>query len=91
MPKPGGVKCDGEVMAKAAAALGYSVTLEELERLTASVQELDPDEMVAAGGSAGRGNPISEFKIFQSESPAPETARAFDLPPPGGCRVRSMS
>ena len=44
------MKCDGEVMAKAAAALGYSVTLEELERLTASVQELDPDEMVAAGG-----------------------------------------
>ena len=46
----GGVKCDGEVMAKAAAA-----------------------------------------KICQSESPAPETARAFDLPPPGGCHVRSMS
>ena len=43
-------KCDGEIMVRAAAALGYTITLEELERATAAVQELDPDEMAAAGG-----------------------------------------
>ena len=41
---------DGEVMVKAAAALGYTITQEELERLTAAAQELDPDELMNAAG-----------------------------------------
>ena len=44
------MKCDGEVLVWAAAALGYTISLEELERLAAAAQELDPDEMNAAGG-----------------------------------------
>ena len=46
----GEAQCDGEVMVKAAAVLGYSITLEELERATAAVQELDTDEMIAVAG-----------------------------------------
>ena len=46
----GDAECDGEVLVKAAAALGYTISLEELERLTAAAQELDPDEMNAAAG-----------------------------------------
>ena len=38
---------------RAAAALGYTLTLEELERSVAEMQELDPDELdTAAGGKA---------------------------------------
>ena len=38
---------------RAAAALGYTLTLEELERSVAEMQELDPDELfTAAGGNA---------------------------------------
>lgn len=46
----GEAQSDGDVMVQAAAALGYTITLEELERAAASVQELDPDELDAAGG-----------------------------------------
>ena len=46
----GEAKSDGEVLVKAAAALGYTVSQEELERAAAAAQELDPDEMNAAAG-----------------------------------------
>ena len=42
----------GEAMAKAAAALGYSITPEELERTTADLEKLDDDELEASGGNA---------------------------------------
>ena len=41
---------DGEAMVKAAAALGYTITIEELERATADLEKLDDDELDAAGG-----------------------------------------
>jgi len=41
---------DGEVMVKAAAALGYTITMGELERATADLEKLDDDELDAAGG-----------------------------------------
>ena len=44
--------CDGEAMVKAAAALGYDVTLEELERAAADLEKLDDSELEAAGGKA---------------------------------------
>ncbi len=46
----GEVENDGEVMVKAAAARGYTITLEELERAAADLEELDDDELEAAGG-----------------------------------------
>lgn len=44
---------DGEAMVKAAAALGYTITPEELERTTADLEELDYDELEeVSGGNA---------------------------------------
>ncbi|MBR3019074.1 MAG: hypothetical protein IKH57_18685 [Clostridia bacterium] len=43
-------ECDGEAMVKAAAALGYTITLEELERAAADLEKLDDDELETAGG-----------------------------------------
>ena len=48
----GEAQSDGEAMAKAAAALGYSITPEELERTTADLEKLDDDELEASGGNA---------------------------------------
>ena len=47
----GKAKNDGEVMVKAAAELGFSITIEELERATAAAEELNEDalDMVAGG------------------------------------------
>ncbi len=47
----GEAESDGEVMVKAAAALGYAVKAEELERAAAELEKLDDDELEAAGGS----------------------------------------
>ena len=47
----GEAECDGEAMVKAAAALGYTITLEELERAAADLEKLDDDELDAAGGN----------------------------------------
>ena len=43
---------DGETLAKAAAALGYTITPEELERFNADFEKLDDEELdtVAGGG-----------------------------------------
>ena len=49
----GEAQSDGEAMAKAAAALGYTITPEELERTTADLEKLDDDELEASGGSGG--------------------------------------
>ena len=54
---------DGEAMVKAAAALGYTITLEELERATADLEKLDDDELDAAGGM----NPADESYREQAE------------------------
>ena len=48
----GEAESDGEAMAKAAAALGYTVKVEELERTTADLEKLDDDELEASGGDA---------------------------------------
>ena len=48
--KTGEAECDGEAMVKAAAALGYTITLEELERAAADLEKLDDDELDATGG-----------------------------------------
>ena len=42
--------CDGDVLVKAAASLGYTITMEELERSAASLEKLDDDELEASGG-----------------------------------------
>ncbi len=41
----GEVENDGEAMVKAAAARGYTITLEELEHAAADLEELDDDEV----------------------------------------------
>ena len=41
---------DGEAMVKAAAALGYTITLEEMERSAADLEQLDADELDAVTG-----------------------------------------
>ncbi|MGN0693044.1 MAG: hypothetical protein ACI4K7_11900 [Oscillospiraceae bacterium] len=48
----GEAKSDGEVMVKAAAELGFSITIEALERAKAAAEELNEDalDMVAGGG-----------------------------------------
>lgn len=48
----GEAKNDGEVMVKAAAELGFSITIEDLERAKAAAEELNEDalDMVAGGG-----------------------------------------
>ena len=48
--KSGEAKCDGEVMVKAAAALGYQLSISELEQAQAEMQELDLEEMDAVAG-----------------------------------------
>ena len=51
----GEAECDGEAMVKAAAALGYTITLEELERAAVDLEKLDDDELDAAGGGDSGG------------------------------------
>ena len=46
----GEAESDGEAMVKAAATLGYTITLEELERTAADLEKLDDDELETAGG-----------------------------------------
>lgn len=41
---------DGEAMVKAASALGYTITLEEMERFTADSEQLDVNELDAVSG-----------------------------------------
>ncbi len=48
----GEAQCDGEAMVKAAASLGYTITIEELERAAADLEKLDDDELDAAAGGA---------------------------------------
>ena len=47
----GEAQSDGEAMVKAAAALGYTITIEELERSIADLEKLDDDELDASGGN----------------------------------------
>ena len=46
----GEAKNDGEVMVKAAAELGFSITIEELERAFASAEELSEEELNNVAG-----------------------------------------
>ena len=46
---------DGEAMVKAAAALGYTITPEELDRSAVDLEKLDDDELDAAGGGDSGG------------------------------------
>ena len=49
----GKAKNDGEVMVKAAAELGFSITMEDLERAKAASEELSDDELDnVAGGTS---------------------------------------
>ena len=50
----GEAQSDGEAIVKAAASLGYDVTLEELERAAADLEKLDDGELEASGGSGNR-------------------------------------
>ena len=46
---------DGEAMVKAAAELGFKISIEEMERLFAAMQELDDEELdEVSGGTAKR-------------------------------------
>lgn len=60
----GEAESEGEVMVKAAAALGYSITLEELERTAADLEKLDDDELDAAGGIDGVGKDEKGRDLF---------------------------
>ena len=57
----GEAKNDGEVMVKAAAELGFSITIEDLERAKAAAEELCDDELnnVAGGVETFLGNNVS--------------------------------
>lgn len=44
---------DGEMLVKAAAEVGFVLTMEELERAIAQAQELSDEELVAVSGGAG--------------------------------------
>ena len=59
----GEAKSDGEVIAKAAAALGYAVTAEELERSAAELEAVDDEELskVAGGMHPTIDVPIDEW------------------------------
>ena len=46
----GEAACDGEAVVRAAASLGYTVTVEELERAAADLEKLSDDELDASGG-----------------------------------------
>ena len=48
----GECKCDGEVLVKAAASLGYKISLSELERMDAENEKLDSEEMEMVSGGA---------------------------------------
>ena len=50
----GEAESDGEVMVRATTALGYTITLEELERSAADLEKLDDEELNAAGGRGAR-------------------------------------
>ena len=47
--------------AAAAASQGYTITMEELERCTADMEELDSEEMDAVGGFGKKPTPRSEW------------------------------
>ena len=51
----GEAQSDGEAMVKAAAALGYTITPEELDRSAVDLEKLDDDELDAAGGGDSGG------------------------------------
>ena len=64
----GEAKSDGEIMVKAAAALGYTVSVEELERAAADLEKLDDDELEAAGGKyVGPGKKNDRIEIKDDE------------------------
>ena len=46
----GEAETDGEVIVKAAAALGYTITLEKIERFAADLEQLDDNELDAVSG-----------------------------------------
>jgi hypothetical protein len=56
----GEAECDGEAMVKAAAAMGYTLTLEELERAAADLEKLDDDELETAGGKFS--GPVEQYR-----------------------------
>ncbi|MGN0693045.1 MAG: Nif11-like leader peptide family RiPP precursor [Oscillospiraceae bacterium] len=64
----GEAKSDGEVMVKAAAELGFSITIEDLERAKAASEELSDDEMdKIAGGTSyedDKGHDNSCFSLW---------------------------
>ena len=66
------VSSDGEAMAKAAEALGYAVTAEELERAAAEMESLDDDELEDMGG--GKWDPL------MPDSPTEKQRRKCDAP-----------
>ena len=53
--KSGECKCDGEVMVRAAASLGYEISLAEIERMAAESEKLELGEMEKiAGGNCDK-------------------------------------
>ena len=60
---------DGEALVKAAAALGYTVTVEELERTAADLEKLDDNELDAAAG----GKDLNYNDVEKDEKYARET------------------
>ena len=54
---------DGEAMVKAAKELGFEISIDEMERYFASIQELDDEELEnAAGGADGHDAPEGRSK-----------------------------
>ncbi|MGN0693047.1 MAG: Nif11-like leader peptide family RiPP precursor [Oscillospiraceae bacterium] len=51
----GEAKNDGEIMVKAAAELGYSITIEDLERAKAAAEELSDEEIEKISGGWDKG------------------------------------
>ena len=59
----GEAKCDGEALLKAAAALGYTITLDEQARAAAELETVDDEELskVAGGIAPTPPDPIDEW------------------------------
>ena len=74
----GEAKSDGEVIAKAAAALGYAVTAEELERSAAELEAVDDDELESVAGGLEPYDKSRADEDCWSDYTCPNVGRCYD-------------
>ena len=67
---------DGEAFVKAARAVGFDITVADLEKATAETQELDPEEIESSAGGYCFAN-YDCYTAFFHDSPAEEGYACF--------------